>query len=129
MQYLILTPEPAVPTLIDSRAEAFTLHPLRGHASLFAKPPKCETMQYENGIGARKNAANKPENSPNKPETAHFRPVLAVVDWRVGADADRPDDQSRVFGAPISAGWKMSAETRVQTREIMSSLPMLAVPG
>src|ERR1700742_5085620 len=32
-------------------------------------------------------------------------------------------------GVPISAGWKISAETRVQTSEIIRSLPMLAVPG
>ena len=32
-------------------------------------------------------------------------------------------------GSPISAGWKSSAETRVQSSEIIKSLPMLAVPG
>jgi hypothetical protein len=32
-------------------------------------------------------------------------------------------------GGPIKAGWKSSADTKVHTREIMSSWPMLAVPG
>jgi hypothetical protein len=32
-------------------------------------------------------------------------------------------------GAPISAGWKRSADRRVHTKEIISSFPMLAVPG
>ncbi len=32
-------------------------------------------------------------------------------------------------GGPISAGWNRRADTSVHTSEIISSLPMLAVPG
>src|SRR5580698_4448292 len=43
--------------------------------------------------------------------------------------APRQAAAARFGGAPISAGWKISAETKVQTSEIISSLPIEAVPG
>jgi len=56
-----------------------------------------------------------PSDSPSEPVQ---RPSHEVV------------SRSRSSRSPaISAGWKSSAEASVQTREIISSLPMLAVPG
>ena len=44
-------------------------------------------------------------------------------------NAPYPAPTASFGGGPISAGWNSRAETRVQTREIINSLPMLAVPG